>query len=252
MEYTIQKLAQIAGISPRALRFYDEKGLLKPARINSSGYRIYASEQVNILHHIVLYKEMGFPLEEIKEIIYSENFNPLATLENHLAKLQQKHKDIELLIETVEINIAYLKGEYKMSDSEKFKTLKKKLADENNEKYGEEVKQRYGQRIADEASKKFMNITEAQYQEMNSESEKIIHLLKDILAENNADSEKQLAITHKKWLMFMWNEYSKEAHLGLVQMYVDDERFTKYYDSEAGNGAANALRDAIHKYIDEI
>jgi len=254
MEYTVQKLAEIAGISPRTLRFYDEKGLLKPQRINSSGYRIYSSAQINLLHQIMLYKEMGLPLEEIKEIIYSENFDPVTALENHLKRLHEKRRNIDWLIENVELSIAYQIGEYKMSDSEKFKALKKKLADENDKKYGEEIRERYSERIAKESSKKFMNMSEADYNEMNAQGEKIISLLKDILAGNNenGETEKQLAEIHKKWLMFTWSEYSKEAHTGLVQMYVMDERFAKYYDSAAGIGAAEALRDAVHKYIDEI
>ena len=252
MEYTIQKLAQIAGISSRTLRFYDEKGLLKPARINSSGYRIYSSEQVNTLHHIMLYREMGFPLEEIKEIIYNENFDPLIALENHLKRLHKKRSDIDWLIENVELSIAYQKGEYSMSDSEKFKALKKKLTEENERKYGEEIRERYSERIAKEATKKFMSMSEEDHNEMTALGEKIIELLKDIVAGNDEgnEKEKQLAQIHKKWLMFTWSEYSKEAHLGLCQMYVDDERFKAYYDGEAGVGATKAVRDAVYKYID--
>jgi len=251
MEYTIQKLAQIAGISTRTLRFYDEKDLLKPSRINSSGYRIYSSEQVHILHHIMLYKEMGFPLEEIKEIIYSENFDPLIALENHLKRLHKKRDDIDWLIENVELSIAYQKGEYKMSDSEKFKALKKKIIDENERKYGEEVRERYSVRLAKEATKKFMSMSEAEHNKMNAQGEQIIAILKDILAGNH-EKEKELAAIHKSWLMFTWSEYSKEAHLGLAQMYMEDERFAAYYNGEAGEGAAKALRDAVHKCIDEI
>jgi len=46
VEYTMQKLGQIAGISTRTLRYYDDIGILKPARINSSGYRIYGQVEV--------------------------------------------------------------------------------------------------------------------------------------------------------------------------------------------------------------
>ena len=49
MEYTVQKLGQLAGISTRTLRYYDEIGILKPARMNSSGYRIYGQAEVDRL-----------------------------------------------------------------------------------------------------------------------------------------------------------------------------------------------------------
>lgn len=68
MEYTVQKLAKLAGVSTRTLRYYDEINLLKPARINSSGYRIYGEKEINELQHILFYRELGFQLEEIKKI----------------------------------------------------------------------------------------------------------------------------------------------------------------------------------------
>ena len=63
MEYTVQKLGRLAGISTRTLRYYDEIGILKPARINSSGYRIYGQTEVDRLQQIMLYREMGVNLD---------------------------------------------------------------------------------------------------------------------------------------------------------------------------------------------
>ena len=67
MEYTVQKLASLAGISTRTLRYYDEIGILKPARINSSGYRIYGKKEVNRLQQILFYRELGVSLDSIKD-----------------------------------------------------------------------------------------------------------------------------------------------------------------------------------------
>lgn len=75
MEYTVKSLAKLAGISSRTLRYYDEINLLKPCRVNSSGYRIYGEEEVDTLQQIMFYKEMGLPLEKIKEIISNKDFN---------------------------------------------------------------------------------------------------------------------------------------------------------------------------------
>ena len=66
MEYTVQKLAQLAGVSSRTLRYYDEIGILKPARTNSSGYRIYGQQEVDRLQQILFYRELGVTLELIK------------------------------------------------------------------------------------------------------------------------------------------------------------------------------------------
>ncbi len=75
MEYTVQKLGHLAGVSTRTLRYYDEIGILKPARINSSGYRIYGQAEVNRLQQILFYRELGMGLENIKKLVTSPSFD---------------------------------------------------------------------------------------------------------------------------------------------------------------------------------
>lgn len=70
MEYTIQELAKLAGISARALRYYDEIGLLKPLCLNSTGYCVYGQNQVDLLQQILFYRELGMGLKDIKNIIF--------------------------------------------------------------------------------------------------------------------------------------------------------------------------------------
>ncbi|GAE88277.1 transcriptional activator tipA [Acetivibrio straminisolvens JCM 21531] len=90
MEYTVQKLASLAGVSARTLRYYDELGILKPARINSSGYRIYGQKEVDTLQQILFYRELGVSLDCIKDIITSPSFDPLTALKEHRERLLQK------------------------------------------------------------------------------------------------------------------------------------------------------------------
>ena len=68
MEYTVNRLAQISGVSKRTLRYYDEIGLLRPERVNPNGYRIYGQMQVDLLQQILFYRELGLPLEEIRDL----------------------------------------------------------------------------------------------------------------------------------------------------------------------------------------
>ena len=83
MEYSIKKLSEIAGVSTRTLRYYDEIGLLKPARVSSSGYRIYGKKQVDILQQILFYKELGISLDEIKEIIDLYDYIEVMPIDNN-------------------------------------------------------------------------------------------------------------------------------------------------------------------------
>lgn len=69
MEYSIKKLSQIAGVFTRTLRYYDEINLLKPARINSSGYRIYGAKEVDRLQQILFYKELGLNLDQDRKSV---------------------------------------------------------------------------------------------------------------------------------------------------------------------------------------
>src|SRR5690606_1876664 len=110
MEYTVQKLAKLAGVSTRTLRYYDEIGILKPARINSSGYRIYGQAEVDKLQQILFYRELGVQLESIKEILSSPSFHAVNALKEHRAKLLEKRQQLDLLIANVDKTIASKEG----------------------------------------------------------------------------------------------------------------------------------------------
>jgi len=97
MEYTVQKLGSLAGISTRTLRYYDEIGILKPARINSSGYRIYGEAEIDRLQQILFYRELGLSLDRIKDIITSPSFNSAYALKEHYENLLEKKKTIRFI-----------------------------------------------------------------------------------------------------------------------------------------------------------
>ncbi|HEX3025843.1 MAG TPA: MerR family transcriptional regulator, partial [Clostridia bacterium] len=160
MEYTVKKLAQLSGVSPRALRFYDEIGLLSPARINSSGYRLYGEREVNLLQQILLYRELGLSLEEIKQIVTQSDFDVLAALQEHRKQLLEQRTRLDALIENVEKTIRNAKGETSMTDSEKFEGFKQKLIDENEQKYGAEIREKYGVETVEQANRKLADMTE--------------------------------------------------------------------------------------------
>ena len=251
MEYTVQKLGRMAGISTRTLRYYDEIGILKPARINSSKYRIYGQAEVDLLQQIMFYREMGVNLDTIKEILTAKEFNEERALENHLIKLLAEKQQLDLLIENVKKTLEYKKGNINMKDNEKFQGFKKKLVEENEQKYGKEIREKYGDERVNESNQKMLNMTKEQYEEFEKLGQEVLDTLEAAFATGDPAGElgQKTADLHKKWLTFTWSSYSKEAHSGLAQMYVDDERFTAYYDKKQ-SGMAAFLRDAIHIYTD--
>ncbi|GIM46594.1 MerR family transcriptional regulator [Collibacillus ludicampi] len=248
MEYTVQKLARLAGISTRTLRYYDEIGILKPARINSSGYRIYGQAEVDRLQQILFYKELGVSLDVIKEIVTSPFYDGAKALREHREQLLAKRKQLDVLIANVEKTIASMEGRIIMTDKEKFEGFKKQMIDDNEAKYGKEIRAKYGDDIVNRSNEKLQNMTKEEYEEVTRLADEILATLAEAFANGDpaSDIAQKTAELHKQWLTYFWSEYSKEAHAGLAQMYVDDERFKAYYEKQPGMTVF--LRDAIHIY----
>ena len=249
MEYSIKSLAKLAGISTRTLRYYDEINLLKPLRINSSGYRIYGDKEVDMLQQILFYKALELPLEKIKEIIASEDFDTKKALYMHKENILKKQEELRKLLINVEKTICSLEGGITMSAEEKFEGFKKSVIEENEKKYGSEIREKYGDSKVEESYKKLGNLTKEQWDEVQGLGVQINESLKEAVKDGSPKGQKAKEVVelHKRWLSF-FGDYQVQAHLGLGQMYVDDERFTAYYDNAAGEGASVFLRDSIAAY----
>jgi DNA-binding transcriptional MerR regulator len=246
MEYTVQKLGKLAGVSTRTLRYYDEIGILKPARINSSGYRLYGQKEVDRLQQILFYRELGVSLEDIKKIITDSFFDAGEALKEQREKLLEKRAQLDRLIANVEKTILYSEGRISMSNKEKFDGFKKKMIEENEKKFGKEAREKYGSEAVDQSNAKLMNMTEEEYNKVTGLEKQMRETLAQAFATGDPSGTlaQKAAQLHKEWLCYYWNQYSKEAHAGLAQMYVDDERFKAYYDKEQP-GTAEFLRSAI-------
>ena len=252
MEYTVQKLGKMAGISTRTLRYYDEIGILKPARINSSGYRIYGQAEVDQLQQILFYRELGVSLESIKDLVTAPSFDGAKALKEHREKLLVKREQLDLLISNVDKSIAVTEGRITMMDKEKFEGFKQKLVDDNEAKYGKEVREKYGEDTVNNSNHKVKGMSQAQYEEVTGLEVELNDTLQAAFKTGDPAGElaQKAADIHRQWLSFYWDSYTKEAHVGVAQMYVDDERFTAYYDKKQP-GTAEFLRDAILFYTSQ-
>lgn len=252
--YKISELAQLSGVSTRTLRYYDEIGLLKPAQVGENGYRGYDSAQVDRLQEILFYRQLGMPLEEIRNLLDTASYDREKSLQQHLSALKQQQNQLNLLIQNVEKTLLNLKGEIIMSDKEKFEGFKQELIRKNNEQYGEEVIAKYGKENLDESNRKVAAMSEGQWNAQQELSEKIFTLLAEAMKENDPSCKaaQEAADCHRQWLCMFWKDglYSKQAHRGIAEMYVYDERFTKFYNERLGEGGAEFLRDAIRIYTE--
>lgn len=254
MEYSIRQVSEIAGISARTLRYYDSIGLLKPAGVRESGYRYYGERELELLQQILFYRERGLKLEQIAEILYGDDFNIMDALHEHLEELEKEQLRINSMITAVKKTISSMKGEITMSNQEKFEAFKRDAVMKNEEAYGQEIRSRYGDAEVDGSNQKLLNMTEEEYEDFRRLEKEICESLNAAVRtgeEPESEAGKRIAGLHKEWLCMTWKKYSVQAHIGVVQMYTADERFTKYYDSDVP-GCAEFLKAAVEYWAAKL
>lgn len=247
MEYSIRELSEMAGVSARTLRYYDEIGLLKPLYVSEAGYRFYGESEAALLQQILFYRERGFDLKKIQGILYQKDFDIMFALEEHLLVLEEQRKRTNALIHTVKQTISSMKGEYVMSDKEKFEAFKKNAVGENEEKYGEEIRVKYGDEQVETSNRKLLNMSEEDWKHFQHLEEEIKKSLEEGVRQGmKPESEEagKIVALHREWLGMTWKQYTAEAHKGVVSMYTSDERFTSYYDKDV-TGCAALLEQAV-------
>lgn len=251
MEYTINELARMAGISTRTLRYYDQVGLLSPARLPTNGYRIYGPAEVDKLQQILFFRALGVSLDEIGRLLKSPDFDRETTLKSHLTALVKQREQLDRLIKNVSKTIDALKGGTSMDDQEKFEGLKQQWIRENETAYGEEIRERFGDEAMEASSRKVQDMSREQWENARELSEQINAKLKLACEQGDAESAlaREVCDLHKQWLCLFWKDgsYSVEKHLALAQMYVADDRFKAYYDAILP-GAAEFLLKALTAY----
>lgn len=102
MKLKINEIAKVTGVTVRTLHYYDEIGLLVPVEATNSGYRLYGQKELSILQQILFFRELNFPLNQIKEIILNPNFDSKKALESHKVLLIKKRKRMDKLINLIE------------------------------------------------------------------------------------------------------------------------------------------------------
>lgn len=249
MEYTVGELARLSGVSPRTIRFYDEAGLLAPARVGENGYRAYGPAEVDRLQDILILRALGMKLSRIREVLGAADFRREAALKSHLIELKKRRAQVDALIGNVEKTLGALKGEIEMKDREKFEGLGERLVRENEEKYGEEIRAKYGGQAVEQSNARVRNMKPEDFQRAEELSRGIEVSLREAVASGDpagAAAQRACAL-HREWLTLFSGKYSPEYHLALGEIYVSDERFRAYYEKIVP-GAAQMLRDAILVY----
>ena len=246
--YTVGSLAKLAGVTVRALHHYEDEGLLHPER-TANGYRCYGAADVERLQQILLLRSCGLSLGDIRVAIADDRFDFRAALVDHLATLRARQKELETLVGTVEKTIASLEGRCTMTDEERFEGMKARAIAENEERYGAEVRQAYGDAAMDAANERMAGMSQEEWGDAKALEAAILDQLAAAkeTGDPTGEAARELCSMHARWLQMHWGEgaYSPAAHAALAEGYVADQRFTAYYDEAAGEGATAFLRDAL-------
>lgn len=248
MSYSVKALAHLSGVSVRTLHYYEERGLLAPAR-RANGYRAYDDACVARLQQILLYREAGMPLSEIARVLDSPDFDACGALREHLARLEGRIRQMNAMASSVRRTLRCLEEGVPMEDAARFEGFKAAMIEENERAYGAEVRSAWGDDAMDAANAKVAAMSAGDWAQAGELEGQVIEGLKEAMAEGDpaGQAARRLCETHAAWLKRFWGDgaYSVEAHRSLGQMYVADERFRAYYDERAGVGAAEFLRDAL-------
>ena len=251
MEYSIQELSHLSGVTTRTLRWYDHIGLLKPSRVAESGYRYYGSYEVDRLQDILFYRALGVELARIKECLDDPSFNRLAALQSHLTALEAKRSRLDALIQSVRDTIRCEERNDIMSDEQKFEALKQQILTQHEQVYGKEAREKYGDDMVDAAQGAIRDLTVEQYQEWTKMGQEIQARLESaVQASLSPESEagQEVAALHRRWLTVTGNPYDPAKHRGLTALYVEDPRFTAYYDKTV-SGCARFLCEAVACWV---
>lgn len=242
----VKEVADLVGISVRTLHHYDEIGLLIPDKESESGYRLYSDDHLETLQQILFFRELGFPLKKIKDILNSPSFDRKEALALHYKMLLEKRNQLDQLIQTVEKSMTHAEGGVEMSNQEKFVGF-----DFGQNPYEQEARERWGDAAIDRSNAKIGKMKPSEQQALGEKMNEIYRKLAGLRHTSPSSEEAQEAIRSWYDVLNEMGDYSPEAFKGLGQMYVDDVRFTESID-QFGEGLAEFMRDAMAIFADRM
>lgn len=249
--YKVKEVADLAGVSVRTLHHYDRMELLKPSEVLDNGYRLYSDADLAKLQQILFFKELDFPLQRIKEILDSPDFDQRAALRTHHELLQKKRQRLDRIMESVEQTLHAMEGEVEMTAKDRFEPFDMSEIEAHQKKYEQETKEKYGGTSAyEESTRRAASYTKDDWQRIKENGDAIYMRIAELMDRGPEDAEVQAEIG--KWRQHITDNFydcSLEILRGLGDMYVADERFTKNIDKYR-TGLAAFLQQAMHVYCD--
>ncbi|TET35124.1 MAG: MerR family transcriptional regulator [Anaerolineales bacterium] len=245
MAYTIKEIADLAGVTTRTIRYYDESGLLDPAQTGDNGYRYYDRDSLLRLQQILFFRELDVPLKEIRLMMGRPDFDLLSALDNQRSALRAKVQRLEKLIDTLDKTVASLKGDGTMSDQDVFDGF-------DESQYEDEVQERWGDspKVA-ESQVKWSSYSKDQKEAIKAEGRRLtVRMVSEDPEASPDDPDIQAAVGEYHAYLNKYFYTSEISFLrGLADNWVQDPRFAINYERIREGGAA-FVREAVHVYCD--
>jgi len=245
---TVGQVAERFGVTVRTLHHYDEIGLVRPHR-TASGYRVYTDDDLERLQHVVVYRRLGFPLEEIGPLLD----DPHADVEAHLCR--QRAAVVSRLDEMRDLVAAIDRAlEAQMNGNALTPEEQKELFGEGfSEEYAREAEERWGDTDAyRQSQERTRRYTRDDWRRIAAEGEEVtarfVALMRAGAAPDSAEAM-DAAEAHRAQIDRWFYAVAYPMHRGLADMYLADPRFTKTYDDREP-GLAQYVHDAIHANAD--
>lgn len=229
--YTVKEVARMAGVSVRTLHFYDEIGLLAPASHGENGYRYYGKEELLKLQQILFHRELGFPLERIREILTSPGFDRLEALRAHRAALAKDERRLRDLIVTIDKTIDSLERKTAMKEKDLYRGLDPK----KQEAYERELVARYGDGARaniEESKRRMKGWSKDDHDRIGAKGDGVLReLVRELEAGAAPETPGVQAIIarHYAWVCHYWTP-ARESYIGLGRLYADHADFRKFYE----------------------
>ena len=239
--WSIAELAKLSRVSSRTLRHYHRLELLVPAYTGHNGYRYYTRTELLRLQRILLLRELGLGLETIGEVLDGQT-NQLDALGVHRKWLLAERDRLDRMARTVEATISALQQGDAMSGEDIFK-------DFDSNPYEDEARQRWGGKAVEDSKARHAAMGDAEKRDFLAEAEAINQELAHCLDAGLPadDARVQAAVErHYRWICVSWTP-DADSYVGLGRMYVEDPRFTAFYD-KSRSGLAPYLLEVIKVY----
>ncbi|MCG5433023.1 MerR family transcriptional regulator [Mycobacterium sp. MYCO198283] len=241
---TVGAVAALTGVSVRTLHHYDHIGLVVPSVRTTAGYRGYTDADVERLHLVLVYRDAGLPLSDIRRLLDDPAVDVLSQLRRQHALLSAQADRLQHTILAVEKLMTAHRSGLQLTAEEQVEVFgTTRFGDE----YADEARDRWGDTDAwRQSQQRAARLTKSDWQRVKADGDALLadlaHAKRTGVTPGSPEAD-ALVARHRAAIEQFY-DCPPELHIGLAELYLADERFTRYYE-DAEPGLAQFVHDAI-------